>query len=97
VEAHGSKNPRAGSDSHHRHPEDFDTSLTLEYHGCSVTPAKYQYHTMAGIPYSVSLSQVRKDEILHHSHGRAPWYDMNGTPNQAYVIGIAGGSASGKV
>lgn len=52
---------------------------------------------MAGLPYSVSLSQVRKDEILHHSHGRAPWYDMNGTPNQAYVIGIAGGSASGKV
>ncbi|KAJ9109977.1 hypothetical protein QFC20_003177 [Naganishia adeliensis] len=51
---------------------------------------------MAGLPYSVSLSQVRKDEILHHSHGRAPWYDMNGTPNQAYVIGIAGGSASGK-
>lgn len=52
---------------------------------------------MAGLPYSVSLSQVRKDEILHHSHGRAPWYDMHGTPNQAYVIGIAGGSASGKV
>ncbi|GHJ87771.1 hypothetical protein NliqN6_4173 [Naganishia liquefaciens] len=51
---------------------------------------------MAGLPYSVSLSQVRKDEILQHSHGRAPWYDMTGTPNQAYVIGIAGGSASGK-
>lgn len=52
---------------------------------------------MVGSPYSVSLSQVRKDEILQHSHGRAPWYDMTGTPNQAYVIGIAGGSASGKV
>lgn len=52
---------------------------------------------MAGVPYSVSTSQVRKDEILQHSHGRAPWYDMQGVPSNAYVIGIAGGSASGKV
>ncbi|KAJ9102554.1 hypothetical protein QFC21_002955 [Naganishia friedmannii] len=51
---------------------------------------------MAGVPYSVPTSQVRKDEILHHSHGRAPWYDMQGVPSNAYVIGIAGGSASGK-
>lgn len=62
---------------------------------------RYPYLTnlypMAGVPYSVSTSQVRKDEILHHSHGRAPWYDMQGVPSNAYVIGIAGGSASGKV
>jgi len=40
---------------------------------------------------------IRKDEILRQSYGRAPWYDMNGVPVDAYVIGIAGGSASGKV
>jgi hypothetical protein len=39
----------------------------------------------------------RKDEILRQSYGRAPWYDMDGVPVEAYVIGIAGGSASGKV
>ena len=30
------------------------------------------------------------------SHGRAPWYTPDGKPVPAYVIGIAGGSASGK-
>lgn len=28
---------------------------------------------------------------------RAPWYTIEGRPLEAYVIGIAGGSASGKV
>ncbi len=41
--------------------------------------------------------QIRKDEVVGHSHGRAPWYGMDGVPVDAYVIGIAGGSASGKV
>lgn len=31
------------------------------------------------------------------SHGRAPWYGPDGKVIEAYVIGIAGGSASGKV
>lgn len=31
------------------------------------------------------------------SHGRAPWYGPDGKNVEAYVIGIAGGSASGKV
>lgn len=30
------------------------------------------------------------------SHGRAPWYTPDGKNIKAYVIGIAGGSASGK-
>jgi uridine kinase len=30
------------------------------------------------------------------SHGRAPWYDPLGEVIPSYVIGIAGGSASGK-
>lgn len=32
-----------------------------------------------------------------HSWGRPPWYDQTGRGAPAYVIGIAGGSASGKV
>ncbi|KAJ3363423.1 Uridine-cytidine kinase-like 1 [Allomyces arbusculus] len=28
--------------------------------------------------------------------GRMPWYSMDGAPNRPYIIGIAGGSASGK-
>ncbi|PWN91234.1 uridine kinase [Acaromyces ingoldii] len=28
--------------------------------------------------------------------GRAPWYDANGRPLDAYIVGVAGGSASGK-
>ncbi len=43
------------------------------------------------------MGKFRKGEIVRQRHGRAPWYDMNGVPIDAYVIGIAGGSASGKV
>lgn len=42
------------------------------------------------------MGKFRKGEIVRQRHGRAPWYDMNGVPIDAYVIGIAGGSASGK-
>lgn len=44
-----------------------------------------------------SYQPLRKDEVITHSTGRAPWYDLQGKPIDAYVIGIAGGSASGKV
>lgn len=40
--------------------------------------------------------QTRKNTVLS-SHGRPPWYGENGLPlSNAFVIGIAGGSASGK-
>ncbi|ORY29672.1 uridine kinase family-domain-containing protein [Naematelia encephala] len=34
--------------------------------------------------------------VVMASHGRAPWYGPDGKNVEAYVIGIAGGSASGK-
>lgn len=40
--------------------------------------------------------QTKKNTVLS-SHGRPPWYGENGLPlSNAFVIGIAGGSASGK-
>lgn len=40
--------------------------------------------------------QARKNTVLS-SHGRPPWYGENGLPlSNAFVIAIAGGSASGK-
>ncbi|ODN85473.1 uridine kinase [Cryptococcus wingfieldii CBS 7118] len=36
-----------------------------------------------------------KNQVLI-SHGRAPWYGPDGRNVEAYVVGIAGGSASGK-
>ncbi|WVN86166.1 uridine kinase [Cryptococcus depauperatus CBS 7841] len=41
------------------------------------------------------LRQQDKNQVLI-SHGRAPWYGPDGKNVEAYVIGIAGGSASGK-
>ncbi|KAG1895400.1 armadillo beta-catenin plakoglobin [Suillus fuscotomentosus] len=42
-------------------------------------------------------SHQSKKNILLKSHGRPPWYGENGLPiSDAFVIGIAGGSASGK-
>ncbi|KAF8591140.1 armadillo/beta-catenin/plakoglobin [Ramaria rubella] len=40
--------------------------------------------------------ESKKNTVLQ-SHGRRPWYGENGVPfSDAFVIGIAGGSASGK-
>ncbi|TBU55572.1 armadillo/beta-catenin/plakoglobin [Dichomitus squalens] len=42
------------------------------------------------------LLQAKKNTILK-SHGRPPWYDEDGhAVHDAFVIGVAGGSASGK-
>lgn len=35
--------------------------------------------------------------VVMASRGRAPWYTPDGKVVPAYVIGIAGGSSSGKV
>ncbi|PVG04356.1 uridine kinase [Serendipita vermifera] len=41
-------------------------------------------------------ASTKKNTILK-SHGRLPWYNQSGAPlSDAFVIGIAGGSASGK-
>lgn len=34
--------------------------------------------------------------IIHVPAGRPPWYDSEGQGKEAFVIGLAGGSASGK-
>lgn len=39
----------------------------------------------------------RGKNVVMASHGRAPWYTPDGKVMDAYVIGIAGGSSSGKV
>ncbi|KAL6307459.1 armadillo/beta-catenin/plakoglobin [Sparassis latifolia] len=45
----------------------------------------------------IPLLQAKKNTVLK-SHGRPPWYGEDGTRIcDAFVIGIAGGSASGKV
>ncbi|KAI0368662.1 armadillo/beta-catenin/plakoglobin [Pilatotrama ljubarskyi] len=52
-------------------------------------------HTL-GLGRSEILLQAKKNTILT-SHGRPPWYDEDGHHlSDAFVIGIAGGSASGK-
>lgn len=46
--------------------------------------------------HSLELHQSKKNTLLK-SHGRPPWYGEDGLPIcGAFVIGIAGGSASGK-
>ncbi|WWD02096.1 uridine kinase [Kwoniella europaea PYCC6329] len=42
------------------------------------------------------LQHTRSKNMVMASHGRAPWYGPDGKNVEAYVIGIAGGSASGK-
>lgn len=44
------------------------------------------------------ISERTKKNTLLMSHGRPPWYGEDGIPiGDAFVVGIAGGSASGKV
>jgi uridine kinase len=49
----------------------------------------------AGTPAPLPVSRAKN--VVMASHGRAPWYTPDGRGMDAYVIGIAGGSASGKV
>ncbi|XP_054153881.1 uridine-cytidine kinase-like 1 isoform X2 [Oppia nitens] len=47
-------------------------------------------------------SATKTDTVLRtrqrtiYTSGRPPWYDTQGQPNESFVIGICGGSASGK-
>lgn len=43
------------------------------------------------------IPDMKNKNVVMASHGRAPWYGPDGKVIEAYVIGIAGGSASGKV
>ncbi|SNX82820.1 related to uridine kinase [Melanopsichium pennsylvanicum] len=43
-----------------------------------------------------AISATRSKTIVLTDAGRAPWYNSIGEPVSAYVVGIAGGSASGK-
>lgn len=45
---------------------------------------------------SAATSATRSKTIVLTDAGRAPWYNSVGEPVSAYVVGIAGGSASGK-
>jgi uridine kinase len=44
----------------------------------------------------INPSTLKGKNVVMTSHGRAPWYTPDGKSIEAYVIGIAGGSASGK-
>lgn len=48
-------------------------------------------------PTRSGVGPTKAKNVVMASHGRAPWYGPDGKPIEAYVIGIAGGSASGKV
>jgi hypothetical protein len=58
----------------------------------------HSYVHLTPIYQSMSVPQpAKKKNVVMASHGRAPWYGPDGKNVEAYVIGIAGGSASGKV
>ncbi|KAH7106502.1 uridine kinase [Auriculariales sp. MPI-PUGE-AT-0066] len=49
-----------------------------------------------GVSNDLTSLQMNKNTVLI-SHGRPPWYGLDGKPlSDAFVIGIGGGSASGK-
>ncbi|GAA6028544.1 hypothetical protein JCM8097_007273 [Rhodosporidiobolus ruineniae] len=44
---------------------------------------------------ALQVPRLPKNTVLTEA-GRAPWYGKDGKPSRAYIIGIGGGSASGK-
>ncbi|GAA5983439.1 hypothetical protein JCM11641_007849 [Rhodosporidiobolus odoratus] len=60
-------------------------TLWPHLHSASSTMAP-STHLTANLPKNTVLTEA----------GRAPWYGKDGKPSKAYVIGIGGGSASGK-
>ncbi|KAK4685916.1 uridine kinase, partial [Tremellales sp. Uapishka_1] len=51
---------------------------------------------MASSSSKKTFTGGKRKNVIMTSHGRAPWYGLDGKNIEAYVIGIAGGSASGK-
>lgn len=49
-----------------------------------------------GSPAMLATSMRYGKNVVLTESGRSPWYDANGIPRQAYIVGVAGGSASGK-
>lgn len=49
-------------------------------------------HSLAGSSFGLRLPR----SIVMTEAGRRAWYDAEGRPIDAYIVGIAGGSASGK-
>ncbi|GAA5987573.1 hypothetical protein JCM10908_002013 [Rhodotorula pacifica] len=47
------------------------------------------------IPTQQLVRSLPKNLVLTEA-GRSPWYGLDGKPSKAYIIGIGGGSASGK-
>jgi len=56
---------------------------------------EHQSQVRSASTSSRSTRQSSKNIVLTEE-GRSPWYDANGVPQDAYVVGVAGGSASGK-
>ncbi|PWY98602.1 hypothetical protein BCV70DRAFT_201924 [Testicularia cyperi] len=59
-------------------------------------PAGSSSTTSAPATKPKGASETRSKTIVLTDAGRAPWYNAAGEPVPAYVVGIAGGSASGK-
>nr|XP_019044985.1 uridine kinase [Kwoniella bestiolae CBS 10118]OCF23915.1 uridine kinase [Kwoniella bestiolae CBS 10118] len=55
-----------------------------------------QLYEHASRPTLQPRKSSRSKNMVMASHGRAPWYGPDGKNVEAYVVGIAGGSASGK-
>lgn len=53
--------------------------------------------TSPDMPADGGMPKPQAKNVVMASHGRGPWYTPDGKNVAAYVVGIAGGSASGKV
>lgn len=63
---------------------------------CFEQPDGYLYRMIEEY-WKYSTDAARTHDCNDALRSRAPWYTIEGRPLEAYVIGIAGGSASGKV
>ncbi|KAJ1028364.1 hypothetical protein NDA16_001534 [Ustilago loliicola] len=75
--------------------------------GADIPPAHSMVSSVASLPPATPTAKAsgsgsgataatRSKTIVLTDAGRAPWYNSVGEPVPAYVVGIAGGSASGK-
>ncbi len=99
VPQHKSRNSPRGCYALSRGLLNGTLSIRLAFEARSSTRAKA---TMSSVPHprpplGRRMTGMKKKNVVMASHGRAPWYGPDGKVIEAYVIGIAGGSASGKV
>ncbi|CAL8077886.1 unnamed protein product [Calicophoron daubneyi] len=79
--------------------QDSDSEESVEEHKKTVgtlRKRRQKYVSLSSTSWALPEPVLRVGDRTVYTHGRPPWYNTEGQAQKSFVIGICGGSASGK-